>query len=191
MGNIIGTGNACAAELVCVSGVLGGGHGSCSCRDVWGKKEKEKGKMEKGKGQKGLLIFLFLHFFSPHHPFPSTVIHVHPISSHPISSMSALAFLKCQPRMTNDSDCFILAMEPFHGVFDRPIESRARMCPSTPLSMMDHRSLIEEQVRASGTTEVRFDTACLLALLAADYVIIFGDCSCQYGDDKARKNMTF
>ena len=43
MGNINCKGKACAAELVCVSGVLGGGvHGTWSCRDVWGSKEGKK-----------------------------------------------------------------------------------------------------------------------------------------------------
>lgn len=54
MGNIIGTGKACAAELVCVSGVLGGGHGRMvhvhagMCGERKSRK-KEKGKREKDK----------------------------------------------------------------------------------------------------------------------------------------------
>ena len=51
------------------------------------------------------------------------------------------------------------------------------MCPSTILppfhSMMDYRPLIEGPVRASRTSAIHFDTGCLLALLAADYVIIY------------------
>lgn len=172
VGNKNGKGKACAAELVCVSGVLGGGFmvhvhaGMCG----------ERIEGETGKGKSLVSSFLF---------FPS-MVHFHPRSSMFIPSylisMLSLVFLTYQPPMTKFFGMFHFPMAPVPRGF-RQTKGEKEQCvskhppfsspsPFSP-SMMYHSPLIERQVRASGTEAIHLDTGCLLALLAADYVIIY------------------